>query len=64
LINDVAVKSGRPWIYAAAVASYGLTMTIRPGETACLACLLESGAAAHGLEETCDTVGVLGRSLI
>src|SRR4029077_2894298 len=59
LINDVAVKSSLPWIYAAAVASYGLTMTIRPGETACLACLLESGAA-HGLEETCDTVGVLG----
>src|SRR5207245_2621590 len=60
LINDFAVNSARPWIYAAAVASYGLTMTIRPGETACLACLLESGAAAHGLEETCDTVGVLG----
>ena len=60
LINDVAVKSGRPWIYAAAVASYGLTMTIRPGETACLACLLESGSAAQGLEETCDTIGVLG----
>src|SRR5882724_1453284 len=60
LINDVAVKSGRPWIYAAAVASYGLTMTIRPGETACLACLLESSSAAHGLEETCDTIGVLG----
>src|SRR6266852_4478904 len=60
LINDVAVKSGRPWIYAAAVASYGLTMTIRPGATACLACLLESGAAGQGLEETCDTIGVLG----
>ena len=60
LINDVAVKSGRPWIYAAAVASYGLTMTVRPGATACLACLLESGAAAQGLEETCDTIGVLG----
>ena len=60
LINDVAVKSSRPWIYAAAVASYGLTMTIRPGETACLACLLESGGAPHGLEETCDTIGVLG----
>ncbi|PYU87861.1 MAG: thiamine biosynthesis protein ThiF, partial [Acidobacteria bacterium] len=37
LINDVAVKSGRPWIYAAGVASYGLTMTIRPGATPCLA---------------------------
>jgi molybdopterin/thiamine biosynthesis adenylyltransferase len=60
LINDVAVKSSRPWIYAAAVASYGLTMTIRPGESACLACLLESGDAAQGLEETCDTIGVLG----
>ncbi|HKW33874.1 MAG TPA: ThiF family adenylyltransferase [Candidatus Acidoferrum sp.] len=60
LINDLAVKSGRPWIYAAAVASYGLTMTIRPGITSCLACLLESGESAHSLEETCDTVGVLG----
>src|SRR6266581_4654919 len=60
LINDFAVKSGRPWIYAAGVASYGLTMTIRPGLTACLACLLESGTAAQGLEETCDTIGVLG----
>ncbi len=60
LINDVAAKSGRPWIYAAAVGSYGLTMTIRPGATACLACLLESGTAAQGLEETCDTIGVIG----
>jgi adenylyltransferase/sulfurtransferase len=59
LINDVAVKSSRPWIYAAGVASYGLTMTIRPAATACLACLLES-SAAQGLEETCDTIGVLG----
>jgi molybdopterin/thiamine biosynthesis adenylyltransferase len=60
LLNDLAVKSTRPWIYAAGVASYGLTMTIRPGATACLACLLESGTAAQGLEETCDTIGVLG----
>ena len=60
LINDFAVNSALPWIYAAAVASYGLTMTIRPGATPCLACLLESGGTAPGLEETCDTVGVLG----
>src|SRR5450432_3104183 len=60
LINDFAVKSGRPWIYAAAVASYGLTMTILPGSTACLACLLASDHTGHGLDETCDTVGVLG----
>jgi molybdopterin-synthase adenylyltransferase len=60
LMNDFAVHSSRPWIYAAAVASYGVTMTIRPGLTPCLACLLESSANGHGLEETCDTVGVLG----
>ena len=60
LINDFAVQSRLPWIYAAAVASYGVTMTIRPGITPCLACLLESGERVHSLEETCDTVGVLG----
>jgi molybdopterin/thiamine biosynthesis adenylyltransferase len=59
LINDFAVKTETPWIYAAAVASYGITMTILPGKTACLACLLES-SGGPGLEETCDTVGVLG----
>jgi molybdopterin-synthase adenylyltransferase len=74
LLNDAAVKLGVPWIYAAVVESYGVTMTIRPGETACLACALESAThespapesanslqnspAAHA-EETCDTVGVL-----
>lgn len=60
LINDFAVQALRPWIYAAAVASYGVTMTVRPGLTPCLACLLESSANSHGLEETCDTAGVLG----
>ena len=60
VINDFAVKHGRPWIYAAAVASYGITLTIRPGVTPCLACLLESGGVMQGLDETCDTIGVLG----
>lgn len=59
LVNDFAVCSAKPWIYAAAVASYGLTMTIRPGVTPCFACLLES-EAGRGVDETCDTVGVLG----
>jgi adenylyltransferase/sulfurtransferase len=60
LINDCAVQSAAPWIYAAAVASYGVSMTVRPGLTPCLACLLESSTNGRGLEETCDTVGVLG----
>ena len=39
LVNDYAIKHSVPWIYAAAVASYGVTMTILPAETACLACV-------------------------
>ena len=60
LINDFAVHSGQPWIYAAAVASYGVTFTIRPGESACLACLLDASPGGQRLAETCDTVGILG----
>ena len=59
LLNDYAVKHNRPWIYAAAVASYGVTLTIRPGRSACLACLLEIADTPAGVEETCDTIGVL-----
>jgi molybdopterin-synthase adenylyltransferase len=59
LVNDVAVKLNVPWIYAAAVSSYGVTMTIRPGLTPCLACLMPE-RSGQGAEETCDTVGVIG----
>jgi molybdopterin-synthase adenylyltransferase len=61
LINDAAVSLGIPWVYAAAVGSYGLTFTVRPGQTACLACLLETddGGRHAGFEETCDTAGIL-----
>ena len=61
LVNDVAISLDVPWIYAAAVGSYGVTMTIRPFETACLACLLENSEDANAIkaEATCDTVGVL-----
>jgi molybdopterin/thiamine biosynthesis adenylyltransferase len=58
LLNDAAIEFSTPWIYAAVVSSYGLTMPILPGRTACLACLVDSSARA-GMEETCDTVGVI-----
>lgn len=67
LLNDYAVKYSVPWVYAAVVSSYGVTMAIRPGETACLACLTETETAdsvespvVQRSEPTCDTVGVLG----
>jgi molybdopterin/thiamine biosynthesis adenylyltransferase len=61
LINDWAVKAGRPWIYAAAVAAYAVTMNIIPGESACLSCIFP--APPEGAVETCDTAGILNSAV-
>jgi adenylyltransferase/sulfurtransferase len=58
LVNDACVKHKKPWIYGAAVSSYGTTMTIFPGETPCLRCVFEEIPAA-GSAPTCDTAGVI-----
>lgn len=58
LLNDACVKSGKTWIYGAAVSSYGTTMTIIPGETPCLRCIFEEMPDA-GSSPTCDTSGVI-----
>jgi molybdopterin/thiamine biosynthesis adenylyltransferase len=58
LINDACIKAEVPWIYGAAVGSYGLTMTILPGHSPCLRCLLEA-IPDPGSGPTCDTAGVL-----
>jgi adenylyltransferase/sulfurtransferase len=62
LVNDACVKLGIPWIYSGVIASYGMSMTILPGETACLRCLMGS-MPAPGTTPTCDTAGVLGPSV-
>lgn len=58
LINDACVKSQTPWVYGAAVGSYGLTMTIVPGGSPCLRCVLEA-MPEPGSGPTCDTAGVI-----
>jgi len=58
LINDYAVDRGRPWIYGAAVGSYGIAMPIVPGQTACLRCIYPDPPS--GAQPTCETAGVLG----
>jgi adenylyltransferase/sulfurtransferase len=65
LLNDASISLNIPWIYAAAVGSYGLTFTIRPGHTACLACLLEGQEKPHTMptEDTCDTAGILNAAV-
>jgi len=63
LLNDAAVKFGIPWVYGGCVAAEGQTMTILPvtilpGETPCLRCLLQD-APPPGSTATCDSAGIL-----
>jgi adenylyltransferase/sulfurtransferase len=57
ILNDVAVKHGVAWIYGAAVGSYGVTMPILPGRSACFCCLFPAPPAAP--LPTCETAGIL-----
>jgi molybdopterin-synthase adenylyltransferase len=58
LINDYAVSRNLPWIYGAAIGSYGIMMPVIPGRTACLRCLYPD--PPEGVQPTCETAGVLG----
>ncbi len=57
LINDFAIQRGIPWVYGAAVGSYGLEMPVVPGRTACLKCVFQEPPG--GAQPTCETTGVV-----
>ena len=61
LINDYAVDRSLPWIYSAAVGSYGVTLNVVPGQTACLACIFPD--SPRGMVETCETSGILNSAV-
>jgi len=61
LLNDYAVSNSLPWIYAAAVGSYGVTLNVLPGSTACLACIFPD--SPQGMVETCETAGILNTTV-
>jgi adenylyltransferase/sulfurtransferase len=58
VLNDACNKLKKPWIYSAAVGSYGLVMPVLPRQTPCLRCLLKS-LPAPGTSPTCETAGVI-----
>jgi molybdopterin-synthase adenylyltransferase len=58
LLNDVALKLGIPWVYGGCLGAEGQTMTILPGETPCLRCLIPE-PPPPGATPTCDTSGIV-----
>jgi molybdopterin-synthase adenylyltransferase len=58
LINDYSVRENIPWIYGAAVGSYGIAMPVLPNDSACLRCIYPEPPTAA--QPTCETAGILG----
>jgi len=59
ILNDACIKQDIPWIYTGTVATYCMSQTIIPGQTACLRCHFED-IPPPGVNATCDTAGVVG----
>jgi molybdopterin-synthase adenylyltransferase len=57
LLNDLSVKRNIPWIYGAAIGSYGVVMPVVPERGPCFSCVYPDLPA--GPQPTCDVSGVL-----
>jgi molybdopterin/thiamine biosynthesis adenylyltransferase len=58
LLNEACCAAGIPWIYAACVGAYALSLPIVPGSTPCLRCLQDELPMA-GDGPTCDSGGII-----
>lgn len=58
LLNDASLELGIPWVYGGCIGAEGQTMTIVPGETPCLRCVVPE-SPPPGTTPTCDTAGIL-----
>ncbi len=57
LLNDLSVKLSVPWIYGAAIGSYGIVMPVVPSRGPCFSCVYPDPPT--GPQPTCDLDGVL-----
>jgi molybdopterin/thiamine biosynthesis adenylyltransferase len=58
LINDLAVATQKPWLFAGCVGAEGQTLAIVPGQSPCLSCIMPEPPPAAA-QPTCETAGVL-----
>jgi adenylyltransferase/sulfurtransferase len=57
LLNDFSVKQTIPWVYGAAIGSYGIVMPIDTRHGPCFSCVYPEAPA--GLQPTCDVNGII-----
>lgn len=58
LLNEACCAARTPWVYAACVGAYAVSLPIIPGTTPCLRCLQDELPAA-GDGPTCDSGGII-----
>jgi adenylyltransferase/sulfurtransferase len=63
LVNEVACRRGVPWVHGGAIGAEGRVMTVVPGRTACLRCLIPEPPIPGSLP-TCDTAGIVGPAAV
>ena len=59
LLNEACCRAGIPWVHGAVLGAYGVSLTVLPGDSACLRCLQDELPAAAD-NPTCDSAGVIG----
>lgn len=59
ILNDFAVKTAVPWIFAGAVGAEGQVLSILPGRRPCLRCLYDAPPPPCA-DPTCRAAGVIG----
>jgi len=59
LVNEWCCRQGLPWVHGGAIGAEGRVLTILPGRTACLRCLVPEPPVPGSLP-TCDTAGIIG----
>jgi len=57
LLNEAAIDLGIPFVYAGAIATYGMVFAIRSPDTACFRCF-NPNAPPPGSLPTCETAGI------
>jgi molybdopterin/thiamine biosynthesis adenylyltransferase len=63
LANEVACRTGVPWVHGGAIGAEGRVLTVIPGQTACLRCLVPE-PPPPGTLPTCDTAGIIGPAAV
>jgi len=63
ILNDLAVRDGVPWIFTGVLGAEAQTMTILPGQTACLRCVFDA-PPGPGCEPGNAELGVLPSAVV